>query len=109
MRVGITMALEQQITYLLSSLFVQGVLQLHTSGLAALDFLQNVSEDYGDSVDDPVPAVEVESITIPEGRFILGPSELDQLHATVNPLQESGIYGIDLHISVLTFLHSIGH
>ena len=90
-------------------LFVQGVLQLHTSGLAALDFLQNVSEDYGDSVDDPVPSVEVESITIPEGRFTLRASELDQLHATVNPLQESENYGIDLYISVLTFLHSIGH
>jgi len=60
---------------------VQGTLQLHSSGLTALDFLQSVTEEYGDSIDDPMPAVEVESVTIPQGRFTLQQTELDQLTA----------------------------
>ena len=90
-------------------LFVQGTLQLHSSGLTALDFLQSVTEEYGDSIDDPMPAVEVESVTIPQGRFTLQQTELDQLQRTVDPLQQSDNHGIDLYLSVLEYMHSLGH
>ena len=95
----------------LQQLFMQG-LQLHSSGLTALDFLQSVTEEYGDSIDDPMPAVEVESVTIHEGRFTLQQTELDQLQRTVDPLQQSDNHGIDLYLSdwsicILWVIHSM--
>ena len=74
--VGTTMASEQPITILLNS----SLYKLHSSGLVALDFFQNVDEDYGDSNDDPVASSEVEAITIPEGRYTLTRTSFDQLY-----------------------------
>ncbi len=85
-------------------LFVQGALQLHSSGLTALDFFEVVGEDYGDDPNDPTPSTEVESVIVPEGNFNLEANELAQLQATVTPLQESDNYGIDLYLTVLDFL-----
>ena len=88
-------------------LFVQGALQLQSAGLVALDFFHNVNDDYGDSIDDPMPAVEAESVVVPEGQFTLDQSQLSQLQATINPLEASDNYGIDLYLSVLEYLPSL--
>ena len=77
-------------------LFVQGSLRLRSSGMVAMDFFDRVSDNYGVSVDDPVPLEEVESVTVPDGRFSLQANELSQLHSNVNPLHESENYGIDV-------------
>ena len=37
---------------------MQGALQLQLAGLVALDFFHSVGDDYGDSIDDPMPSVE---------------------------------------------------
>lgn len=87
--------------------FASGALRLRLSGLAALDFFENVDERYGRSYDDPVPAVEVTAVTVPEVRFTLPNSELERLSALINPLQESNNYGIELYFSVLDHLHTL--
>ena len=87
-------------------LFVRGALQLHSSGLVALDFFQDVGEDYGISSDDPIASSEV-AVTIPEERYTLSRANFDQLQATVNPLHESDNYGVDLYQSALQYLNSL--
>ena len=87
-------------------LFVRGALQLHSSGLVALDFFQDVGEDYGISSDDPIASSEV-AVTIPEERYTLYRANFDQLQATVNPLHESDNYGVDLYQSALQYLNSL--
>lgn len=86
--------------------FTRGALELHSSGLVALDFFLNVDEnDYGVSVEDPVPP-DVPSVTVPEVNFHLQGHELNQLIAMFDPLQESDNYGIDLYLSVLELVNS---
>ena len=75
-------------------LFVRGSLQLRSSGLTALDFLESVGNDYGSSIDDEIPLPEPDSVTVPQGHFNL--SELEEQRTIVDPLQESYNYGIDL-------------
>lgn len=89
-------------------LFVRGSLQLHSSGLAAVDFFDDVDDHYGTSLDDQIPVPEMDSITVPQGRLSLRPNEFEQLQAVVNPLQQSDNYGIELYLSVVEYLHSIG-
>ena len=87
-------------------LFTQGSLRLRSSGLVALDFFDNVSDDYGVSMDDPMPMVESETVTLPETQFTLEDADFQQLKDTVNPLQDVDDYGIDLYISTKMFLCS---
>lgn len=65
--------------------------------LVALDFFQNVGEDYGWSNDDPIASSELEAITNPEGQYTLARTNFDQLQAIVNPLQDSSNYGVDIY------------
>ena len=89
-------------------LFVRGALQLRLSGIAALDFFEDINEGYGRSHDDPVPTdVEVDSITVPEVRFTLSGNQLAALSALIDPLKESNNYGIELYCSVLDHLRSL--
>lgn len=87
--------------------FARGALQLRLSGLTALDFFEPVEEWYGRSPEDPMPHVEVDSVTIPEVRFALQSNELERLSAMINPLQESNNYGIELYCSVVDYLHTL--
>lgn len=70
---------------------------LRLSGLVTLDFFETVSDDYGVSDDDP-PTLELASVTVPEGQFHLQPEGLAELQDSVDPLQESNNYGIDLYL-----------
>ncbi len=87
-------------------LFVQGALRLRLSGLVALDFFDIVDDNYGVSIDDPSAYPDSESVTVPDGQFNLEPDELAELQGTVNPLQESNNYGIDLYMAVLDFINT---
>ncbi len=87
--------------------FVRGSLELHSSGLVALDYSQSVGEEYGNSIEDPVPVDEVASTPVPEVRFAVQSNKFDQLCALFNPLEDSDNYGIDVYISVLEFLNYI--
>ena len=89
-------------------LFVQGALQLQSADLVALDFFHNVGDDYGDSIEDPMLSFETESVVVPEGQFTLDQTQLGQLQASINPLEGSDNHGIDLYISVVEYLRSLG-
>lgn len=86
--------------------FTRGALQLHSSGLAALDFFNNVDDSYGLSIEDPVPVESTSTVhvMIPQLNFSLQSRELNQLVAMFDPLQESDNYGIDLYMSVVQLL-----
>lgn len=87
--------------------FVRGKLELHSSGLVALDLFQNVDSNYGVSIEDPVPSIADEpTVVVPQVRFSLRGNELNQIVAMYSPLQESDNYGIDLYISVVELLSS---
>ena len=105
------MASEQQITYLFSSSSCRDYNFIHLD-LQHLTFYRVSLNNYGDSIDDPMPAVKVESVTIHQGRFTLQQTELDQLQRTVDPLQQSDNHGIDLYLSdwnicILWVIHSM--
>ena len=88
-------------------LFVRGSLQLHSSGLSALDFFEIVGHDYGSSIDNEIPLPEPDSVAVPQGRFHLSDQIQLQLHTIVDPLQESDNYGIDLYLAVIEYIHSM--
>ena len=78
---------------------------LQLSGLVTPDFFETVSDDYGVSDHDP-PTLELASVTVPEGQFHLQPEGLAELQDSVDPLQESNNYGIDLYLAVLDSIHA---
>lgn len=87
--------------------FTRGALELHSSGLVALDFFRSIDDNYGSiSIEDPVPVGDAESVTVPQLNFVLRAHELNQLVAMHDPLQESNNYGIDLYNSVVELLNS---
>ena len=90
-------------------LFTQAALRLHSSGLVALDFFDKVSDDFGISDDDPMPAAESESVVVPEVQFSLQDTAFQQLKETIDPLQQSDSYGIDIYTSVKVFISSYTH
>ena len=90
-------------------LFTQGVLRLHSSGLIALDFLDNVNDDYGVSVNDPMPPLETESVVVPETQFTLITIDFESLKDSVDPLQNSENYGIEICATLSTFLWSLSN
>ena len=70
-----------------NQLFVAGALQLRNSGLVAVDFFDNVSEDYG-STEEGVPANDSEGVQIPSSSIHIADQQIQQLQERVNPLTE---------------------
>lgn len=88
-------------------LYATGTLRLHSSGLSALDFLDDVDETYGiDDVDDMETEanVEAETVTVPESILTVSNAVLRELAQRVNPLAESDNYGIDLYQEAVEIL-----
>ena len=91
-----------------NQLFAFGALQLQQSGLAALDFFEQVSEDYG-IIEDGLASDEssLEGVPIPTNTIELSEEQIQQLHNFVNPLSESTDYGIALYQEVIQYLDTI--
>ena len=87
-------------------LFTAGALLLQHSGLAALDFFDDVDDTYGLDMDAPVPAQE-EHVVVPEVAITLNSENLSRLKRTVDPLRSSDEFGIDLYEQVLQFVSSV--
>ena len=87
-------------------LFTAGALLLQHSGLAALDFFDDVDDSCGIDVDAPVPAQEGH-VVVPEVAIALNSENLSQLKRTVDPLTASDEFGIDLYEQVLQFVSSL--
>lgn len=90
-----------------NQLFVERSLQLHQSGLTAVDFFDHVAvETYG-ITDDLVVEVRDgdENVPVPECNFVLQDNDYDDLRNTVYPLNPSDSYGIDLYQATLSFVY----
>ena len=87
-------------------LFTSGVLQLTNSGLTAMDLFDVVPGDYG-NIEEGVVGDDDEGIEIPQCEYQLLEDDLEQLQQTVNPLQESDNYGIDLYFATLQYLQGL--
>lgn len=89
-------------------LFTTGILQLRHSGLVALDFMDDVSDDYGIEYTGVLEStLEVAEIEIPRSSVSLAEQQLQQLRSRVDPLGESSEHGIDLYQEVLDFIGSL--
>ena len=79
-------------------LFTAGVLRLQRCGLIALDFINNVSDDYGTSEDGLPPSTDDYSgVKVPEVGFAIETEQYRILQQTVDTSRESNNYGIDLY------------
>ena len=90
-----------------NQLFTYGALQLQHTGLAALDFFQQISDDYGIDDSDPVLANDSidEGVSVPRVNIGLDEEQLEQLQNEVNPLQESEKYRIDIYHKAIEILN----
>ena len=88
-------------------LFVEGVLRLHSSGLTAMDLLDQVDETYGI---DEVERIDTgdEGVHVPETTLTLSSATLQQLQRDVDPLCNSENNAIELYERALHILRSAG-
>lgn len=89
-------------------LFVEGTLRLHTSGLPALDFLEQVDQSYGIDPDEQMHTSknESESVSVPDTRMSITDQQMHQLQEQVDPLESSDNYAIELYERTLQVLAS---
>ena len=89
-------------------LFTAGALLLQNSGLAAMDFFEIVTDNYGVDPDGPVPVDDDDddegNITLPQNPLKFSSNYLAILHQQVNPLGSTSNYGIDLYEQTLNLL-----
>ena len=91
-----------------TQLFVAGALRLRSSWLTALDFFENVSENYGVEEDGLLTDETASNgVSIPECSFHLDAEHLQQLQSQVNPLENSENHGIELYEQTLQFIYLI--
>ncbi len=81
-------------------LFVQGSLHLQRSGLVALDFFEQVDNQYGDE-EEGLVANDTEGVHIPPNSFELTEIHLAELQLQVDPGAQSDCCGIDLYQQTL--------
>ena len=87
-----------------NQLFVAGALQLRNSGLVAVDFFDNVPEDYG-STEEGVPANDSEGVQILSSSIHIADQQIQQLQERVNPLTESDNFGVGLYQHALDIIN----
>ena len=85
-------------------LFTAGMILLRNSGLTSLDFFDRVDSTYGIDEVGPIPSEEHSTIVIPESTYILDEQRFELLRQSVDPLQDSDNYGMDLYELTLQFL-----
>ncbi len=87
-------------------LFTAGALLLQHSGLAGLDFFEDVDDEYGVDVDAP-PASEESQVVVPPLSVRITSQQLVDLKHRINPLESSDEFGIDLYEQTLHYLLNI--
>ena len=91
-------------------LFTAGVLRLQRSGLVAVDFLEDISNNYGideEGLSTSTSLNDYSGVEVPEGGFSLDSEQLTNMQQTVDPLQDSNNYGIDVYEEALLFLTNL--
>lgn len=94
-----------------NQLFTSGSLRLRYSGLTALDFFDSVPESYGTGDDggggEALSDEEGEQgVEIPPTNLALSDEQLAELQSSINPLDDSDEFGIDLFTSALELIQS---
>ena len=93
-----------------NQLFTSGSLRLRNSGLTALDFFDAVPETYGIDSDLGVShgdeEGDEEGVEVPTTNLNLSHEDMDALQSSVNPLDESEEFGVDLFLQTLEILQS---
>lgn len=88
-----------------NQLYTSGLLQLRYSGLTALDLFDSVPEFYG--VDDHVGEdVDEQGVEVPPTNLALSDEQLAELQSSVNPLDDSDEFGVDLYLRTLDLIQS---
>lgn len=65
----------------------------------------SISDHYGVDSEGPLPeSSQQAAITVPDVQINLSEEQIEQLKLTINPLSHSDHYGIDLYLSVKTFV-----
>ncbi len=87
-------------------LFVEGVLQLHSSGLTALDLLDQVAESYG--IDEDIVTIDTgdEGVPVTETRVFLSHTIMQNLQDEIHPLANSDNNAIELYERALEIISS---
>ena len=88
-------------------LFNAGMLLLRHSGLTAMDYFDDVDNDYGIDNDVAPDNSDIESIHVPRSSFTLNNTQLRLLNETVDPLSSSDNYAVDIYEHTLSFLQSL--
>lgn len=90
-------------------LFIQGSLQLHSSGLVALDFFEEVEDSYGISGEEiPVDmGINEDSVAIPSPNIPMPDFVVKTLCERVNPMDRSSSYGIELYETAVEIANSL--
>ena len=89
-------------------LFVEGVLQLHSSGLTALDLLDEVdAETYGIDYDVQGTGItDDEGVSVPQTRIQLSDSLMQYLKEQVDPMASSENHAIEIYETTLDIVTS---
>ena len=88
-------------------LFVSGVLRLQHSGLAAVDFMDNVHSSYGIDYEDVTPLQENEVVIVPVCNLNIPEETISHLRANVDPLAHSDNHGIELYEQALAIISHV--
>ena len=83
------------------------MLRLQHSGMAAVDFFNEVDTRYGVDEDGLPGETDYSGVEVPEGGFTLTPEQLANLQQAVDPLRESNSYGTDLYEEALLFIDNM--
>lgn len=87
-----------------NQLFTIGMLQLRQSNHTALDFYEQVNENYGID-EEGMGTRDDEGVSIPHSTISLSEEQSSQLHQQINPMTDDRNFGIDLYQEVVAFLH----
>ena len=74
--------------------------------MAALDFFNNVADDYGTD-EDGIANPDSEGVEIPPSEVQLTKEQVNELQQIVNPLTDCDDMGVDLYLQTLEFVQSV--
>lgn len=89
-------------------LYTAGCLLLENSRIAALDFDDEVDNNYGiDMTDTHLQSDEQDAVVVPESRIRFSDRDIRALKSIVDPLGPSDNYGLDLFEQTLHFISTL--
>ena len=88
-------------------LFTAGCLLLQNSGIDALDFDCDVDDGYGVDASSTLNTDDQDTLVVPQNRIKFADHDVRVLRQTIDPLDASDNYGIDLYEQTLQFISGL--